>query len=207
MLDTERPDAVWVCVTPDAHGALELGLIERGIHLMVEKPLAADAETPERISAALDAAGLDRGVAYHWRAMDTLRRGRRGDREPTGQAAQRPLARQPAGRRLVARPRDGRRPDGRAGDPPRGPLAPAAGGGDRGRGDRRPPPPPGVPRDGRARTSPRRSSATTPGPSGRSRRPASSAGRAPRRSACSRTTSRSRSASRASCTRTRGSRP
>jgi predicted dehydrogenase len=59
-------------VTPDAHGSLELGLIERGIHLMVEKPLAADAETPERVSAALDAAGLIGGVAYHWRAMDTL---------------------------------------------------------------------------------------------------------------------------------------
>jgi predicted dehydrogenase len=72
MLDTERPDAVWVCVTPDAHGALELGLIERGIHLMVEKPLSADAGTPERISAALDAAGLIGGAAYHWRAMDTL---------------------------------------------------------------------------------------------------------------------------------------
>ena len=72
MLDAERPDAVWVCVTPDAHGALELGLIERGIHLFVEKPLAADPETPERISAAVDAAGLIAGVAYHWRAMDTL---------------------------------------------------------------------------------------------------------------------------------------
>ncbi len=72
MLDAERPDAVWVCVTPDAHGALELGLIERGIHLFVEKPLAADPETPERISAAVDAAGVIAGVAYHWRAMDTL---------------------------------------------------------------------------------------------------------------------------------------
>jgi predicted dehydrogenase len=39
---------------------------------MTEKPLAADAETPERISAALDAAGLIGGAAYHWRAMDTL---------------------------------------------------------------------------------------------------------------------------------------
>ena len=72
MLDTETPDAVWVCVTPDAHGALELRLIERGIHLMVEKPLAADPGTPERISAAIDAAGTIAGVAYHWRAMDTL---------------------------------------------------------------------------------------------------------------------------------------
>ena len=42
MLDAEHPDAVWVCVTPDAHGDLELGLIERGVHLMIEKPLAAD---------------------------------------------------------------------------------------------------------------------------------------------------------------------
>ncbi len=72
MLDAERPDAVWVCVTPDAHGALELELIERGVHLFVEKPLAADAGTPERISAAVDDAGLIAGVAYHWRAMDTL---------------------------------------------------------------------------------------------------------------------------------------
>jgi len=62
MLDTEAPDAVWVCVTPDAHGALELRLIERGIHLMVEKPLAADPGTPERISAAIDAAGTIAGA-------------------------------------------------------------------------------------------------------------------------------------------------
>jgi predicted dehydrogenase len=72
MLDAEHPDAVWVCVTPDAHGSLELGLIERGVHLMIEKPLAADAETPERIGAALDRSGVVAGVAYHWRAMDTL---------------------------------------------------------------------------------------------------------------------------------------
>ncbi len=72
------------------------------------------------------------------------------DREPPGQAAQRPLARQPPGRRLVARPRDQRRPDGGAGDPPRGPLAPPPGRGD-GRGrHRRPAPPPGLPRDGRS---------------------------------------------------------
>ena len=73
LLDTERPDAVWVCVTPDQHGDLELALIERGIHLFVEKPLAADAATPERISAAIDEAGIIAGVAYHWRAMDTIR--------------------------------------------------------------------------------------------------------------------------------------
>jgi myo-inositol 2-dehydrogenase/D-chiro-inositol 1-dehydrogenase len=72
MLDTERPDVAWVCITPDQHGPLERSLIERGIHLFTEKPLAADAETPERIGAALAASGLVAGVAYHWRAMDTI---------------------------------------------------------------------------------------------------------------------------------------
>jgi len=73
MLDRERPDAVWVCVPPGRHGALELALVERGIHLFVEKPLAADLETPVHVHAAIEAAGVIAGVAYHWRAMDTLR--------------------------------------------------------------------------------------------------------------------------------------
>ncbi len=73
MLDHERPEAVWVCVPPNQHGALELALLERGIHLFTEKPLAADLETPVRIAQAIDDAGVIAGVAYHWRAMDTLR--------------------------------------------------------------------------------------------------------------------------------------
>jgi predicted dehydrogenase len=73
MLDAERPDAAWICLPPDQHGALELALLERGIHLFVEKPLAADLETPVRIAGAIADAGVVAGVAYHWRAMDTLR--------------------------------------------------------------------------------------------------------------------------------------
>jgi predicted dehydrogenase len=72
MLDVERPDAAWICLPPDQHGDLEVELIERGVHLFVEKPLAADPETPLRIEAAVRAKGLVAGVAYHWRAMDTL---------------------------------------------------------------------------------------------------------------------------------------
>lgn len=73
MLDQERPEAAWICLPPDQHGALELSLIERGIHLFVEKPLAVDLETPVRIAGAIEAAGVIAGAAYHWRAMDTLR--------------------------------------------------------------------------------------------------------------------------------------
>lgn len=72
MLERERPHAVWICVPPDAHGSLELELVERGVHLFVEKPLAADAATPERIAEAIERHGVIAGVAYHWRALDTL---------------------------------------------------------------------------------------------------------------------------------------
>jgi predicted dehydrogenase len=73
LLDAERPEAVWICLPPDQHGRLELALAERGIHLMVEKPLAADLVTPVKIAEAIRTAGVVAGVAYHWRAMDTLR--------------------------------------------------------------------------------------------------------------------------------------
>lgn len=72
MLETERPEAAWVCLPPDQHGDLELALVERGIHLFVEKPLAADLETPLRIERSIAEAGVVGAVGYHWRAMDTL---------------------------------------------------------------------------------------------------------------------------------------
>ncbi len=72
MLDREQPEAAWICLPPDQHGAVELALVERGIHLFVEKPLAGDTATPERIAKAIGTAGVIAGVAYHWRARDTL---------------------------------------------------------------------------------------------------------------------------------------
>ncbi|MFN8630086.1 MAG: Gfo/Idh/MocA family oxidoreductase [Chloroflexota bacterium] len=72
MLDAERPDAAIVCVPPDAHGDIEAALLERGVHLLIEKPLASDRATPERIAVAAREAGVIAGVAYPWRAMDTI---------------------------------------------------------------------------------------------------------------------------------------
>jgi len=72
MLDRARPDAVWITVPPGAHGAIEATCIDRGVPFFVEKPLAADLETAERIAAALDRAGGLAAVGYHWRALDTL---------------------------------------------------------------------------------------------------------------------------------------
>jgi predicted dehydrogenase len=72
MLEAERPDAVYLCLPPFAHGEPEQALIERGIPFFTEKPLAATAEAPERIAAQVQARGLITAVGYHWRYLDTL---------------------------------------------------------------------------------------------------------------------------------------
>ena len=69
MLDAERLDAVYVCVPPFAHGAVEADLAERGLPFFVEKPLALDLETAEQTARAVEAAGVVTAVGYHWRYM------------------------------------------------------------------------------------------------------------------------------------------
>jgi predicted dehydrogenase len=74
MLDAERLDAVWVCLPPFAHGEAELEVIDRALPMFVEKPLAADLETAERIATRVAERGLLTGVGYHWRWLDTVER-------------------------------------------------------------------------------------------------------------------------------------
>ena len=69
MLDAEHLDAVYVCVPPFAHGAIETDLAERGLPFFVEKPLALDLDTAEQTAAAVEAAGVATAVGYHWRYM------------------------------------------------------------------------------------------------------------------------------------------
>lgn len=76
FLDRARPDAVWLCLTPDRHGPPERALIERAIPFFVEKPLAADLATPEAIAAEVLARRLVVGVGYKLRALDVLERAR-----------------------------------------------------------------------------------------------------------------------------------
>lgn len=72
MLRAEAPDAAWITVPPAEHGEIELSLVAAGVPFFVEKPLAADRETPERIAREVERAGLVTGVGYQWRAMDTV---------------------------------------------------------------------------------------------------------------------------------------
>jgi predicted dehydrogenase len=71
-----RPDAVWLCVPPFAHGEPELAVLRAGLPFFVEKPLAADLPTAERVAAAVADAGLPTATGYHWRHLDTVARAR-----------------------------------------------------------------------------------------------------------------------------------
>lgn len=76
LLDRQRPEVLWVCVTPDRHGPLEQELIERRIPFFVEKPLSVDRATAEHIATRLTPDGPIVAVGYKFRALDTLDRAR-----------------------------------------------------------------------------------------------------------------------------------
>lgn len=71
MLDKEKLDALYICVPPFAHGALELAALERRLPFFVEKPLATSWETAQRIAASVAEQQLVTAVGYHWRYLDT----------------------------------------------------------------------------------------------------------------------------------------
>lgn len=51
-------DAVVIAVPTTAHEAVALAAIERGVHVLIEKPIAPSVEAADRIVSAADAAGL-----------------------------------------------------------------------------------------------------------------------------------------------------
>lgn len=71
MLDKETLDALYICVPPFAHGALELAAIEHRLPFFVEKPLATSWEMAQTIAAGVAAHQVITAVGYHWRYLDT----------------------------------------------------------------------------------------------------------------------------------------
>lgn len=76
MLAKEKLDAVYVCVPPFAHGEIELACAQRGLALFVEKPVALDLRTAERVRDAVAKAGVVNAAGYHWRYMDAAAKAR-----------------------------------------------------------------------------------------------------------------------------------
>lgn len=72
MYDKTKPRAVYVGVPPFAHGEIETAAAARGIHLFIEKPVALDRATGQRIGAALAKAKVVAGVGYCYRYYDTV---------------------------------------------------------------------------------------------------------------------------------------
>jgi predicted dehydrogenase len=75
LLET-GPDAVYVCVPPFAHGPAEEAVIAAGLPMFVEKPVAADLATAERIAALVAGRGIRTAVGHHWRYLTVLDRAR-----------------------------------------------------------------------------------------------------------------------------------
>ena len=72
MLEAGGLDAVYVCVPPFAHGAIEMDLIAAKLPFFVEKPLSLDIETAEHVARHVAQSGLITAVGYHWRYLDIV---------------------------------------------------------------------------------------------------------------------------------------
>ncbi|MEM2240445.1 MAG: Gfo/Idh/MocA family oxidoreductase [Candidatus Bathyarchaeia archaeon] len=70
MLLRERLDAVFIAVPPYAHG-FEVEVVEKGIHIFVEKPVALDLDTAKQVEKAIQRSGVVNSVGYMWRYLDT----------------------------------------------------------------------------------------------------------------------------------------
>ena len=74
LLSSEGLDAVYICVPPFAHGAPELAVIDAGLPMFVEKPVAINQETAATIAARLAGRSLVTCTGYHWRWLDIFDR-------------------------------------------------------------------------------------------------------------------------------------
>jgi len=67
MYDEVRPDMVFICVPPFAHGDIEDETIRRGIHFFVEKPVSLDEAFARRTADRVKKAGLITAVGFQCR--------------------------------------------------------------------------------------------------------------------------------------------
>lgn len=82
MIAEARPDALFICVPPFAHGPAEEAALRHRLPFFVEKPVALTLAAAEDIAGRLD--GLVTGVGFHWRWLDGVTRAEHalGGRKP-----------------------------------------------------------------------------------------------------------------------------
>jgi predicted dehydrogenase len=74
MLDETRPDAVYIMLPPFAHGPAEDLVIERQLPFFIEKPVAIDLPTAQRVAEGVDKHGLVTAVGYQNRYRRSVQR-------------------------------------------------------------------------------------------------------------------------------------
>lgn len=70
MLNTEDLTAVFVGTPPFAHGDIELACCEKGLHMLIEKPIAVDCDMARPVLKAIEDSGIITAVAYKYRWDD-----------------------------------------------------------------------------------------------------------------------------------------
>lgn len=72
MLDTVDMDALFICVPPFAHADIEEKAVQRGIHLMVEKPIGLDMDTVREKYEVINESNVICATGYCLRYLDTV---------------------------------------------------------------------------------------------------------------------------------------
>ena len=71
LLDHEPLDAVYISIPPNAHGEVEVQSARKGLHLFIEKPVALDRQTIDRVLPEIEKAGIITCVGYQLRYWPT----------------------------------------------------------------------------------------------------------------------------------------
>jgi predicted dehydrogenase len=74
LLDKEDVDAMSICTPPDTHAEIALKGLERGVHILCEKPLATDVISGKKMVAASSKAGKILTVGFHRRFIPTYQK-------------------------------------------------------------------------------------------------------------------------------------
>lgn len=84
MIDAQAPDLVIATLPPySRHGEIE-HIAKRGIHLLVEKPIALEMDAAQRMVDAVESAGVVAAIGFMYRFGDAVRRWRELDTGSVG---------------------------------------------------------------------------------------------------------------------------
>jgi len=77
MLDKVKLDAVYICVPPHVHGDMEIDCAEKGLPMLVEKPVNLYLDEAKKIAGVIDSKGLVTAVGYSLRYAAVARQAKK----------------------------------------------------------------------------------------------------------------------------------